>query len=96
MTTPCVFVRPGRAIARPRPAQGPQSRTTDPLTLWTLDREATARGITVEHEIYKLSLPPEAVASDNDPPAPTGLPERYTLVFFEPGKMAVYRLDSER
>ena len=50
----------------------------------------------MEHEIYKLSLPPEAVASDNDPPAPTGLPERYTLVFFEPGKMAVYRLDSER
>jgi hypothetical protein len=50
----------------------------------------------VEHEVYKLSLPPEAVVSDNDPPAPTALPERYTLVFFEPGKMAVYRLDSER
>jgi hypothetical protein len=95
VTTPCVFVRPGRAITRHRPDHDLRSRTVDSVTLWTLDREATSRGITVQDGIYKLSLPPEVNASETDPPAHTELAARYTLVFFEPGRLAVYMLDSK-
>jgi hypothetical protein len=96
VTTPCVFVRPGRAIPRSRPERDGQPRKGDSVTLWTLDREATSRGITVEDGIYKLSLPREVTASETDPPVGTDLPARYTLVSFEPGKLAVYMLDSDR
>lgn len=94
MTTPCVFVRAGRAITRPRPGHDLQSGKVDSVTLWTLDRELTSRGMTVEHEIYKLSLPPEASASVANPAGHNELAQRYTLVYFEPGKLAVYRLDA--
>ena len=95
VTTPCAFVRPGRTIARNRTDHDLQSRMVD-STLWTLDREATSRGIAVEEGVYKLSLPPEVIASVTDPPAHTGLPERYKLVYFEPGILAVYMLEPRR
>ena len=84
VTTPCAFVRPGRVIGRHRPDRDPQSRMVDSSTLWILDRRATSRGVTVEQGVYKLSLPPSH----------TELAERYTLVYFEPGKLAVYMLDA--
>jgi hypothetical protein len=70
----------------------------DSATLWILDRRATSLGMTVEQGIYKLSLPHEAMAGaplPEDPLAHTEPPERYTLVFFEPGKLAVYMLDPQ-
>ena len=54
--------------------------------------------MTVETGIYKLSLAHDAIAGaplPEDPLAHTEPPERYTLVFFQAGKLAVYLRDSE-
>lgn len=85
VTTRCAFVRPGRAITQHHTEK---ALAADSATLWILDRRATSRGITAEQGIYKMTL-------TEDPSAPTDLPERYTLVFFEAGRLAVYLLDPE-
>ena len=98
VATPCAFVRPGRAILRLRPDHDAETRSVDFTTLWVLDRRATSLGMTVEAGIYKLTLPHDATAGaplPEDPLAHTEPPERYTLVFFDPGKLAVYLRDSE-